>query len=333
MKRCLLCIAGIWPLILQAQSLPLTRTLYRVEVQQGSYNCNLTEGGKPYNCREYTPVPFNWMELRWNSQRQAYELYVPRIVNNAYTTIPTGLYVDTECRFIRESWDAMHQSYCQGAAPFGGCSFYDPFLYAWPLYLFYCPYDPGQQTPWIVWLADPIYPINLGPQQLQRALVDFDPDRDGIANEPGYPYTSSSSTLSLYLVVYHHDKPDLKYAAIVTHTEYMRWLDVLLFQVHAEGSSLNPVSVEPLAEETPPLALYPHPAKEVLHIAFPLQTPATVSLTLYDLLGRPVYEAPPRPYPPGTHQLAIPRGVWPAGLYLLRLKLGSRQLTRTVLWE
>jgi hypothetical protein len=332
MKHRGLLLVGLWPLLLQAQTLPLTRTLYRIEVQQGSYTCNLTEDGRPYNCKEYTSAPFNWMELRWNTQKQAYELYVPRIVNNTYTTIPTGLYVDTQCRFIQESWDALHQSYCQGAAPFGGCSFYDPFLNAWPLHVFYCPYDPKQQKLWIVWLADFIYPINLGPKQLDRALVDFDPDQDGIANEPGYPYFSSSSTLSLYLVVYHHNKDDLKYALIITHTEYMRWVDVLLFRVYAEGSSLNPVSIEPVAEKASSVDLYPHPAQEALHVRVHLQTPTSVTLELYDLLGRLIYKYPPELYPAGTHQLTIPRGAWPAGTYLLRLQLGPQQLTRTILW-
>lgn len=334
MNRCWLLVMGLWPLFLQAQSLPLNRTQYRIEITSGSYNCKLTEQGQEYDCKAW-PAPTPWMELRWDDQMQAYALYIPVQDPNtyAYQTVFSGLYLDNQCRFIQSSWDLLHQAYCQAAGPIAGCNYYDPFLQAWPLYNFYCPYDPGQQQMWIVWLADYIVPMNLGPKRLSRNVVDYDPDRDEIVGEPGYPYFGDSETLPLYLVVYHHNKPDLKYAAIITQTSYMRWLDVLLFKVYAEGNYLGPVATEPLPEPSDPtLSIFPNPAHEVLHVRFTLKAPTAVALTLYDLLGRPVYALPVQPYPAGTHQLQIRRGGWPAGLYLLRLTLGSQTYTRTISW-
>lgn len=332
MERRWLLLITLWPLLLQAQSLPLNRTLYRIEITNGSYTCKLTEEGYEYDCKAW-PAPTPWMELHWNSQAQAYELHVPRQINYAYTTVPSNLYVDNQCRFTQASWEALHRSFCEAAAPFGGCSFYDPFLQAWPLYTFYCPYDPQLPNMWAVWLSDFVYPINLGPQRLSRVAVDYDPDRDGIVNEPGYPYLSDSRTLALYLFTYHHDKRDLKYAAIITQTSSMRWLDVLLFTVRAEGNLINPVAAEPAPNFTQsPIDVYPNPAHEALYIRFTLDRPTSVALGLYDLLGRPVYEQSTQPYPPGTHQLTIHRGSWPAGPYLLRLTLGQQHYTQTVIW-
>ena len=81
---------------------------------------------------------------------------------------------------------------------------------------------------------------------------------------------------------------------------------------------------------------YPNPFNPSTTIAYTLDVPAPVTLTLYDLLGRPVKHLVDQPQGPGRHQVG-----WdgrdatgtrvPSGVYLYRLTVGTEAQTRLLL--
>ena len=72
---------------------------------------------------------------------------------------------------------------------------------------------------------------------------------------------------------------------------------------------------------------YPNPFTGSTSISFDLPEPARVSLDVIDMLGRTVRKYPNRDYPAGRSTLKVSGEGLAAGVYLYRLRTGSRTLT------
>ncbi len=92
----------------------------------------------------------------------------------------------------------------------------------------------------------------------------------------------------------------------------------------------SPVNVDndPTIIESALLSTYPNPFVETVNISFSAVEPVTVSVMLYDVLGRQVYAAPEASYSAGLHELALTPDLAP-GVYVLRLQLDGSQQPHT----
>ena len=102
---------------------------------------------------------------------------------------------------------------------------------------------------------------------------------------------------------------------------------------------MSPVAAEPGADPSEALALYPphpNPAAGPTTLAFRLDQPGPVTLTVHDLLGREVARLVDGARPPGEHTVTWDGGDGSgvglgAGVYLVRLRAGDETRTRKVL--
>lgn len=76
---------------------------------------------------------------------------------------------------------------------------------------------------------------------------------------------------------------------------------------------------------------YPNPARSAAVIAFDLPAAASVSVSLYDVLGRRVRLLDSGFRPAGTHQLVVTTEDLPSGLYVCRLEGRTETVARTLI--
>ncbi|MCB2211177.1 T9SS type A sorting domain-containing protein [bacterium] len=70
--------------------------------------------------------------------------------------------------------------------------------------------------------------------------------------------------------------------------------------------------------------VYPNPFNSRATVSFDLPRAGTVTVSIFDILGRPVQVlADGRPFPPGSHQLTVDAGDIASGLYFVRLSTGD----------
>ena len=98
-----------------------------------------------------------------------------------------------------------------------------------------------------------------------------------------------------------------------------------------EGGTIMPVAGE--AEAALPQALllranYPNPFRTTTTIPYDVPEPASVTLSVFDLLGRQVATLVDAPKPPGTHTALFDATRLPPGVYAYRLRVGAQQQTR-----
>lgn len=95
---------------------------------------------------------------------------------------------------------------------------------------------------------------------------------------------------------------------------------------------VTPTAVDPAAPERPDaLALapnYPNPFRGRTTLAYTLQAPERVTLTVYDLLGREVARLVDAPQAAGRHTVVFDADGLAAGLYLARLRAGDQTAVR-----
>lgn len=254
----------------------------------------------------------------------SHERYLIRQVEGSYTcdiragecrAIPPGILLQLEWQgtayqtTLADDSPALVDPYCQ-------------FVDNPGLYLGVCPYDPQLETGFWAY-------IGFGtPYYLQPTIIDEDFDQDGIEGEKGYTYFYGDN--AFYLIAY---RPDgvLKYVAYRTD-DPTAYLYVIVVQVEVQGGQIGFVAREEPMQPRTEVALFPTPAREQLTVALTLARPSTVTLTLYDLLGRPCWQQTIRASA-GTSSWIIPRGNWPSGLYLLRVQFDGKQLVQKVLWQ
>lgn len=79
------------------------------------------------------------------------------------------------------------------------------------------------------------------------------------------------------------------------------------------------------------LLLFPNPVSEETHIRFVLNVQREYSLKVYDASGRIIYLDPPRLLLPAEHDMVLPGQGWQPGIYLVRIRIGSREVTRELM--
>ncbi len=90
----------------------------------------------------------------------------------------------------------------------------------------------------------------------------------------------------------------------------------------------------PLPQELSLSQNYPNPAHELTSVSFSLPQAGAVSLTLYNVLGEQVQRIIEGDHlPPGTHGATLDVSGLPAGVYVLRLHVAGRIVSRMVLVE
>ncbi|MEL6925355.1 MAG: T9SS type A sorting domain-containing protein, partial [Bacteroidota bacterium] len=92
---------------------------------------------------------------------------------------------------------------------------------------------------------------------------------------------------------------------------------------------LNQTSVAELDEADIDLRLFPNPFGESLTVSFQFSVSASLSLEIYDMLGRQLY-GHEQTNAMGPQQLKINAGDWPSGIYLLKIRQDDAVLTRRV---
>ena len=128
-----------------------------------------------------------------------------------------------------------------------------------------------------------------------------------------------------------------KYRINLGNSVYFFWpvyyWDIANARVGIGTRDTSPVSTE--AEVAPTsVALaqnFPNPFSRSTTIAFDLATPADVHLAVYDMLGREVAVVATGTYPPGHHEVPWHATAHPAGVYLYRLTIGAKVLTRRMM--
>ena len=85
----------------------------------------------------------------------------------------------------------------------------------------------------------------------------------------------------------------------------------------------RPVSIIRTRDPRPewqPLHVYPNPASASATLTFSIDEPSMLDASVVDLLGRTVKVLPRRHYRSGTHAVRIDTSLWPAGVYVVRLR-------------
>lgn len=86
-------------------------------------------------------------------------------------------------------------------------------------------------------------------------------------------------------------------------------------------------------EQITDFRVFPNPAGNILNAAYNLQISAPVTLQIANTLGQVVYTVETEQVPAGDHEMAIPLGNLPGGIYFIRLEAGQRVFSRTFLKE
>ncbi|MEM9998027.1 MAG: T9SS type A sorting domain-containing protein [Bacteroidota bacterium] len=81
------------------------------------------------------------------------------------------------------------------------------------------------------------------------------------------------------------------------------------------------------ATSTMTMGAFPNPSTGDVRLAFILPESASVTVSVYDTLGREVARLFDGAKSAGAHELAWERGTLPAGVYVLRLRAGAQQVT------
>ncbi|WP_397546787.1 M12 family metallo-peptidase [Rhodothermus marinus] len=90
--------------------------------------------------------------------------------------------------------------------------------------------------------------------------------------------------------------------------------------------SLDRVPAEPVLE-----VLYPNPARDRVMMWFGLPEASEVELVVYDVLGREVVRLRPGRVAAGWHREVLMTDGWPAGRYVVVLRVGDRTLSKTLM--
>jgi hypothetical protein len=94
--------------------------------------------------------------------------------------------------------------------------------------------------------------------------------------------------------------------------------------VAVTGSLISSTSFVP---EIGAMTLFPNPAQDIVFVAFELERPAAVALTLFDVLGRPVLRRPAQQIS-GQETLELSLQGLPTGTYVLVADMGDGRIAR-----
>ena len=81
------------------------------------------------------------------------------------------------------------------------------------------------------------------------------------------------------------------------------------------------------------LLAFPNPASDRVHLRFVLNTPQTVNFKIYDAKGRLVKHSDQGTLVPAEHDIPIDLSQWEKGLYFLKFRAGSQQVSRKIILQ
>ena len=167
--------------------------------------------------------------------------------------------------------------------------------------------------PMCIWLRARMIPslkLDSGPTSgvgapfyLQPTIIDVDFDQDGVEGKKGYTFFYEDNT---FYVAYRTDDP-------------MAYLYVFVVQVEAQGGPIGFVAREAPSLPQPAVELFPIPTLDRLNVRLTLLRPGTVTLTLYDLLGRLVWKETRR-LTQGWQQMRLYLSALVTGIYQFELR-------------
>jgi flagellar hook assembly protein FlgD len=87
------------------------------------------------------------------------------------------------------------------------------------------------------------------------------------------------------------------------------------------------IGVSDVAAGVQAFRIYPNPATEEATVLFNLDKSASVTINVYDALGRVVYTAPAQQMNSGTQQVTVPVATLASGVYNVVLSTGNGSVT------
>jgi hypothetical protein len=94
------------------------------------------------------------------------------------------------------------------------------------------------------------------------------------------------------------------------------------------GTSINPPGV---MKDLDYLLAFPNPASDELHLRFVLNTRQLVNVEIYDANGRLISQSNHGLMVPAEHDIPIDLSQWERGLYFLRFRTGSHQISKKII--
>ncbi len=94
------------------------------------------------------------------------------------------------------------------------------------------------------------------------------------------------------------------------------------------GTSINPPGV---MKDLDYLLAFPNPASDELHLRFVLNTRQLVNVEIYDAKGRLISQSNHGLMVPAEHDIPIDLSQWERGLYLLKFRAGSHQISKKII--
>ena len=131
------------------------------------------------------------------------------------------------------------------------------------------------------------------------------------------------------------------YTATLTATLSASWIPnhvsgVVMLLDNATGNVLNSqnfdainttIGVANVAAGVQSFRIYPNPATEEATVLFDLDKSASVTINVYDALGRIVYTVPAQQMNNGTQQVTVPVASLASGVYNVVLSTGNGSVT------
>lgn len=76
------------------------------------------------------------------------------------------------------------------------------------------------------------------------------------------------------------------------------------------------------------LLLFPNPASDEVHVRFVLNRPADYSMEVFDITGREFYRDCEQLLFPAEHDITVPVTSWSSGMYMVKINIGNRSITK-----
>ncbi len=94
------------------------------------------------------------------------------------------------------------------------------------------------------------------------------------------------------------------------------------------GTGTNPAEA---MKDLDYLLAFPNPASDELHLRFVLNTKQEVNVEVYDTKGRLISQSHHGLMVPAEHDIPIDLSQWEKGLYFLKFRAGSHQISKKII--
>ncbi len=180
----------------------------------------------------------------------------------------------------------------------------------------------------------PLHIINISSDTVEVSFIQSQPEDDWefmwmVEEMPELPYdlpAGDTLTINVLIGIPTNYMGEMLQDTIVVDTPDDSFSSLLMVDSDLVGIVENPVGSS--------VAVYPNPFNEQLNFDFRLNTAAQVSLQIYDLSGKTVYNES-RQFPAGKHTVSVNADQMKLtpGTYLYRLQVGKKVKTGKVVFE